>query len=155
MFGWLRRLLRLHIFKILGWNSNDRLHTSKDGCFFLFSFRSLPEYFVVPSSLADQDLKLYSHAFTGRRMPVSVKLMWWAFLSQVSKGRGRREGGERNGGWFDGFVFLLASLHVGITTTKNIRSLVAPFMTGFIKRHTLIKSVSWKGCNQILAVLTP
>ncbi|XP_054858528.1 myotubularin-related protein 10 isoform X1 [Eublepharis macularius] len=30
----------------------------------------LPEYFVVPSSLADQDLKLYSHAFTGRRMPM-------------------------------------------------------------------------------------
>ncbi|KAL8196964.1 UNVERIFIED_CONTAM: Myotubularin- protein 10 [Gekko kuhli] len=30
----------------------------------------LPEYFVVPSSLADQDLKHYSHAFTGRRMPM-------------------------------------------------------------------------------------
>ncbi|XP_058011850.1 myotubularin-related protein 10 isoform X1 [Ahaetulla prasina] len=31
---------------------------------------SLPEYFVVPSSLADQDLKLYSYSFTGRRMPM-------------------------------------------------------------------------------------
>uniref|UniRef100_A0A4X2LH69 Myotubularin-related protein 10 n=1 Tax=Vombatus ursinus TaxID=29139 RepID=A0A4X2LH69_VOMUR len=30
----------------------------------------LPEYFVVPSSLADQDLKLYSHSFIGRRMPL-------------------------------------------------------------------------------------
>ncbi|XP_060611766.2 myotubularin-related protein 10 [Anolis sagrei] len=30
----------------------------------------LPEYFVVPSSLADQDLKLYSHSFIGRRMPM-------------------------------------------------------------------------------------
>ncbi|XP_061451993.1 myotubularin-related protein 10 isoform X2 [Rhineura floridana] len=30
----------------------------------------LPEYFVVPSSLADQDLKLYSYSFTGRRMPM-------------------------------------------------------------------------------------
>uniref|UniRef100_A0A8D0HW78 Myotubularin related protein 10 n=1 Tax=Sphenodon punctatus TaxID=8508 RepID=A0A8D0HW78_SPHPU len=30
----------------------------------------LPEYFVVPSSLADQDLKLYSYSFIGRRMPV-------------------------------------------------------------------------------------
>ncbi|XP_007479552.1 myotubularin-related protein 10 [Monodelphis domestica] len=30
----------------------------------------LPEYFVVPSSLADQDLKLYSHSFFGRRMPL-------------------------------------------------------------------------------------
>ncbi|KAG8440392.1 hypothetical protein GDO86_006229 [Hymenochirus boettgeri] len=30
----------------------------------------LPEYFVVPSSLADQDLKQYSHAFIGRRMPL-------------------------------------------------------------------------------------
>ncbi|OCT89516.1 hypothetical protein XELAEV_18018137mg [Xenopus laevis] len=30
----------------------------------------LPEYFVVPSSLADQDLKQYSHAFVGRRMPL-------------------------------------------------------------------------------------
>ncbi|NXW60661.1 MTMRA protein, partial [Eurystomus gularis] len=30
---------------------------------------SLPEYFVVPSSLADQDLKLYSYSFIGRRMP--------------------------------------------------------------------------------------
>lgn len=29
----------------------------------------LPEYFVVPSSLADQDLKLYSYSFIGRRMP--------------------------------------------------------------------------------------
>lgn len=33
--------------------------------------RSLPEYFVVPSSLADQDLKTFSHSFVGRRMPVS------------------------------------------------------------------------------------
>lgn len=32
---------------------------------------SLPEYFVVPSSLADQDLKTFSHSFVGRRMPVS------------------------------------------------------------------------------------
>lgn len=32
---------------------------------------SLPEYFVVPSSLADQDLKIFSHSFVGRRMPVS------------------------------------------------------------------------------------
>ncbi|NWV38669.1 MTMRA protein, partial [Grantiella picta] len=31
---------------------------------------SLPEYFVVPSSLADQDLKLYSYSFIGRRMPL-------------------------------------------------------------------------------------
>ncbi|XP_038273790.1 myotubularin-related protein 10 isoform X1 [Dermochelys coriacea] len=30
----------------------------------------LPEYFVVPSSLADQDLKLYSYSFIGRRMPL-------------------------------------------------------------------------------------
>lgn len=30
----------------------------------------LPEYFVVPSSLADQDLKTFSHSFVGRRMPV-------------------------------------------------------------------------------------
>ncbi|XP_069481016.1 myotubularin-related protein 10 [Ambystoma mexicanum] len=30
----------------------------------------LPEYFVVPSSLADTDLKQYSHSFVGRRMPV-------------------------------------------------------------------------------------
>ncbi|XP_053128063.1 myotubularin-related protein 10 isoform X2 [Hemicordylus capensis] len=30
----------------------------------------LPEYFVVPSSLADQDLKLFSPHFTGRRMPM-------------------------------------------------------------------------------------
>nr|XP_028562964.1 myotubularin-related protein 10 isoform X3 [Podarcis muralis] len=30
----------------------------------------LPEYFVVPSSLADQDLKQYSYSFTGRRMPM-------------------------------------------------------------------------------------
>ncbi|KAF7241627.1 Myotubularin-related protein 10 [Varanus komodoensis] len=30
----------------------------------------LPEYFVVPSSLADQDLKQYSQFFTGRRMPI-------------------------------------------------------------------------------------
>lgn len=30
----------------------------------------LPEYFVVPSSLADQDLKTFSHAFVGRRMPL-------------------------------------------------------------------------------------
>ncbi|GAB1292178.1 Myotubularin-related protein 10 [Apodemus speciosus] len=29
----------------------------------------LPEYFVVPSSLADQDLKIFSHSFVGRRMP--------------------------------------------------------------------------------------
>ncbi|XP_053437948.1 myotubularin-related protein 10 isoform X1 [Nycticebus coucang] len=29
----------------------------------------LPEYFVVPSSLADQDLKTFSHSFVGRRMP--------------------------------------------------------------------------------------
>ncbi|XP_047622826.1 myotubularin-related protein 10 isoform X2 [Phacochoerus africanus] len=29
----------------------------------------LPEYFVVPSSLADQDLKIFSHSFIGRRMP--------------------------------------------------------------------------------------
>ncbi|XP_025127245.3 myotubularin-related protein 10 isoform X4 [Bubalus bubalis] len=29
----------------------------------------LPEYFVVPSSLADQDLKVFSHSFVGRRMP--------------------------------------------------------------------------------------
>lgn len=32
---------------------------------------SLPEYFVVPSSLADQDLKIFSPSFVGRRMPVS------------------------------------------------------------------------------------
>lgn len=38
----------------------------------LFCPPSLPEYFVVPSSLADQDLKLYSYAFAGRRMPVSM-----------------------------------------------------------------------------------
>ncbi|KAM4748983.1 myotubularin-related protein 10 [Rhinophrynus dorsalis] len=31
---------------------------------------SLPEYFVVPSSLADLDLKQYSHSFFGRRMPL-------------------------------------------------------------------------------------
>ncbi|XP_060035255.1 myotubularin-related protein 10 isoform X2 [Erinaceus europaeus] len=30
----------------------------------------LPEYFVVPSSLADQDLKNFSHSFVGRRMPL-------------------------------------------------------------------------------------
>ncbi|XP_063105938.1 myotubularin-related protein 10 isoform X2 [Cavia porcellus] len=30
----------------------------------------LPEYFVVPSSLADQDLKIFSHSFVGRRMPL-------------------------------------------------------------------------------------
>ncbi|XP_075431979.1 myotubularin-related protein 10 isoform X3 [Ascaphus truei] len=30
----------------------------------------LPEYFVVPSSLADLDLKQYSHSFFGRRMPL-------------------------------------------------------------------------------------
>lgn len=30
----------------------------------------LPEYFVVPSSLADQDLKTFSHSFVGRRMPL-------------------------------------------------------------------------------------
>ncbi|KAM8974654.1 myotubularin-related protein 10 [Pelodytes ibericus] len=30
----------------------------------------LPEYFVVPSSLADLDLKQYSHYFLGRRMPL-------------------------------------------------------------------------------------
>uniref|UniRef100_A0A8C5M5Q3 Myotubularin related protein 10 n=1 Tax=Leptobrachium leishanense TaxID=445787 RepID=A0A8C5M5Q3_9ANUR len=30
----------------------------------------LPEYFVVPSSLADLDLKQYSHHFFGRRMPL-------------------------------------------------------------------------------------
>ncbi|XP_053573532.1 myotubularin-related protein 10 [Bombina bombina] len=30
----------------------------------------LPEYFVVPSSLADLDLKQYSHSFYGRRMPL-------------------------------------------------------------------------------------
>nr|XP_033775419.1 myotubularin-related protein 10 isoform X2 [Geotrypetes seraphini] len=30
----------------------------------------LPEYFVVPSSLADLDLKQYSHSFVGRRMPL-------------------------------------------------------------------------------------
>ncbi|EPY77848.1 hypothetical protein CB1_001171004 [Camelus ferus] len=30
---------------------------------------NLPEYFVVPSSLADQDLKIFSHSFVGRRMP--------------------------------------------------------------------------------------
>ncbi|XP_032751008.1 myotubularin-related protein 10 [Rattus rattus] len=30
---------------------------------------SLPEYFVVPSSLADQDLKIFSPSFVGRRMP--------------------------------------------------------------------------------------
>ncbi|XP_053320579.1 myotubularin-related protein 10 [Spea bombifrons] len=30
----------------------------------------LPEYFVVPSSLADLDLKQYSHHFYGRRMPL-------------------------------------------------------------------------------------
>uniref|UniRef100_A0A2R9A340 Myotubularin related protein 10 n=1 Tax=Pan paniscus TaxID=9597 RepID=A0A2R9A340_PANPA len=30
----------------------------------------LPEYIVVPSSLADQDLKIFSHSFVGRRMPL-------------------------------------------------------------------------------------
>ncbi|XP_043934641.1 myotubularin-related protein 10 isoform X2 [Protopterus annectens] len=30
----------------------------------------LPEYFVVPSSLADQDLKIFSQQFVGRRVPV-------------------------------------------------------------------------------------
>ncbi|XP_037688788.1 myotubularin-related protein 10 [Choloepus didactylus] len=30
----------------------------------------LPEYFVVPSSLADQDLKIFSHSFVGRRVPL-------------------------------------------------------------------------------------
>lgn len=30
----------------------------------------LPEYFVVPSSLADQDLKIFSHSFIGKRMPL-------------------------------------------------------------------------------------
>lgn len=30
----------------------------------------LPEYFVVPSSLADQDLRTLSHSFVGRRMPL-------------------------------------------------------------------------------------
>ncbi|XP_051678215.1 myotubularin-related protein 10 isoform X2 [Oryctolagus cuniculus] len=30
----------------------------------------LPEYFVVPSSLADQDLKIFSHSFVGRRIPL-------------------------------------------------------------------------------------
>ncbi|KAM9313038.1 myotubularin-related protein 10 isoform 1-T1 [Gastrophryne carolinensis] len=32
--------------------------------------KSLPEYFVVPSSLADTDLKQYSYSFFGRRMPL-------------------------------------------------------------------------------------
>ncbi|KAM4630633.1 myotubularin-related protein 10 [Polymixia lowei] len=31
---------------------------------------SLPEYFVVPASLADQDLKQYSYAFTDKRIPL-------------------------------------------------------------------------------------
>ncbi|XP_058150813.1 myotubularin-related protein 10 isoform X2 [Dasypus novemcinctus] len=30
----------------------------------------LPEYFVVPSPLADQDLKIFSHSFVGRRVPL-------------------------------------------------------------------------------------
>ncbi|XP_054997361.1 myotubularin-related protein 10 [Sorex araneus] len=30
----------------------------------------LPEYFVVPSSLADQDLKSFAHSFVGRRTPL-------------------------------------------------------------------------------------
>lgn len=37
----------------------------------------LPEYFVVPSSLADQDLKIFSHSFVGRRMP----LWCWSHLN--------------------------------------------------------------------------
>ncbi|XP_068131684.1 myotubularin-related protein 10 [Hyperolius riggenbachi] len=32
--------------------------------------KCLPEYFVVPSSLADTDLKQYSYSFFGRRMPL-------------------------------------------------------------------------------------
>ncbi|KAG5839386.1 hypothetical protein ANANG_G00204440 [Anguilla anguilla] len=32
--------------------------------------QSLPEYFVVPASLADQDLKQYSSFFTGHRVPL-------------------------------------------------------------------------------------
>ncbi|KAM4038015.1 myotubularin-related protein 10 [Anomaloglossus baeobatrachus] len=32
--------------------------------------KSLPEYFVVPSSLADTDLKQYSYSFFGRRLPL-------------------------------------------------------------------------------------
>lgn len=57
-------------------------------CFFL---SSLPEYFVVPSSLADQDLKIFSHSFVGRRMPVS-DVCWISFTpmsfssAQLSKG---------------------------------------------------------------------
>lgn len=40
----------------------------------MFSFffaPSLPEYVVVPVSLADQDLKQYSLFFTDQRIPVS------------------------------------------------------------------------------------
>lgn len=33
---------------------------------------SLPEYIVVPVSLADQDLKQYSIFFTDNRIPVST-----------------------------------------------------------------------------------
>lgn len=34
---------------------------------------SLPEYIVVPVSLADQDLKNYSLVFTDQRIPVSTR----------------------------------------------------------------------------------
>lgn len=46
---------------------------------------SLPEYVVVPVSLADQDLKQYSLFFTDQRIPVSsfsdiaVKKVWFIF----------------------------------------------------------------------------
>lgn len=52
----------------------------------LFCPPSLPEYFVVPSSLADQDLKLYSHSFAGRRMPVSMRQDVAANIGRVSAG---------------------------------------------------------------------
>lgn len=37
-----------------------------------FLMLSLPEYIVVPVSLADQDLKQYSSFFTDNRIPVSI-----------------------------------------------------------------------------------
>ena len=37
----------------------------------LLSF-SLPEFFVVPASLADQDLKQYAVSFADQRIPVST-----------------------------------------------------------------------------------
>ncbi|NWI63608.1 MTMRA protein, partial [Todus mexicanus] len=46
---------------------------------------SLPEYFVVPSSLADQDLKLYSYSFIGRRMPVSVVFILLLICNAITR----------------------------------------------------------------------